>query len=302
MYWKIRLNFIRGMDVMYLRPKKSRKLLIVSIALVVILISSCARPSSESDTAQDIKVSKKEGWTEVGKDIFVFTSDFYLANMVLVRSKNEGILIDTGMNQTDREKIEKFLAQHKIDLKRIIITHSHGDHVGNLEGLTKKGISVITPENAKPNQTIKLREKKLNILFTEGHYAPKGHISVEVENNNILIAGDVICNNILPPIASGGHIEDLLKTLETLEKRGYSLIIPGHGEIEENESIFKRQFEYLNNVKRLVEDVISSGGSAYDLNSIKLEDCMEDTSYLHKERLDYWHKRGLETVYWQLKK
>jgi hypothetical protein len=87
-----------------------------------------------------------------------------------------------------------------------------------------------------------------------------------------------------------------------LEKKDYALIIPGHGEVTGKQVLFERQFEYLDNAKKLVEKIISSGGKLQDLDSIRLSDCIRDTSYLYKERLDYWHKQNLMTMFLQLKK
>lgn len=39
-----------------------------------------------------------------------------------------------------------------------------------------------------------------------------------------------------------------------------------------------------------------------DLQNIKLEDCVEDTSYLYDEMLYYWHEKTLEVIYQQLSK
>lgn len=281
-------------DMYKINAKKISMLLIAFIILFVMLIvNGCNNMTGKSVSGNMPKVVKKADWTEVGDDIFVFTSDFYMANMIMVISGNEAIMVDTGMDKKDRQRIQGFLDERKLILKNIIITHMHDDHAANLKAIKTEEMAPITPENAKNNKIIKLGNKTFSLIFTEGHYKPKQHISVEV-NDNLLIAGDVICNNVLPPIAAGGDLEDL-------KKKNYSLIIPGHGEIVDTNLIFKRQFEYLNNAKEKVEKIISSGGKMSDLNNIKLGDCIKDPSYLYNERLDYWHRMSLQTIYLQLK-
>lgn len=276
-------------------------LLMMAIICILGFAGGCKRTEDITDSETTSGVDKKEKWTQVGKDIFVFTGDFYVVNMVLVTSGKEAVLVDAGMNEEEGQRIADFMKERKLQLKNIIITHMHGDHTGNLAKLRPKDMIPVMPENAEDGQIVKLGDKNLRIIFTEGHYNPKGHISVEVEDENILIAGDIICNNILPPVASGGNIDELLKTLKILQDKNYSQIIPGHGEVVDKELLFKRQFEYLNNARDKVEKLIQDGGITLDLKNIKLTDCMEDTSYLYKERLEYWHIKNLETIYSQLK-
>lgn len=283
--------------------KKPVSFLAVSLVLLMLTAAmGCGSAAWNSSTYNNHQVVKKEKWTEVGGNIFVFTSNFYMANMVLITDNGDGVLIDTGMDGNDKDKLQDFLKSNKINLKKIIITHLHSDHTGNLGMFKIPASNIITPVNAKDNQEVVLGSKTLKIIFTEGHFREKGHISVELPNDNILIAGDVICNNILPPIAAGGNIDDLLNTLEVLKNRNYSIIIPGHGEIVGSDLIFKRQFEYLNNAKKFVQQVISTGGTIEDLDAIKLEDCIADTSYLYNERLQYWHQESLKAIFNQLKK
>lgn len=289
---------------MIVRIQVRRRLFALASVILIagLLLGGCGSSARNTSSVSRPEIVQKEGWTEVGSDIFVFTSDFYLANAVLVTSGNEAVLIDTGENERDKQKIQDFLDERKLKLKHIIVTHMHSDHSANLEALKPEGVEPVTPASLKGPQTLMLGDKTLKLMLTEGHFLPKGHLSVEVVESRILIAGDVICNNILPPIAAGGNLEALLETLRKLEAEKYTLIIPGHGDIVDNELIFRRQFEYLENARQRVEKVIASGGRVSDLKEIKLDDCIEDTSYLYKEQLDYWHGRSLSVIYLQLKK
>lgn len=289
------------MGKIFLR-KRISLFMLAAVVFTLSFTGGCKGVGDKTTSGNTPKVGKKEKWTEVGKNIYVFTSEFYLANMVLVTSGRDAVLIDTGMDDSDGQNIMDFMKVRRLKLKDIIITHMHDDHTANLEKLKTEGMVPVTPENAENNQIVKLGNKNLRIIFTEGHYKTKGHISVEVEDENVLIAGDVICNNIIPPIASGGEIDVLLETLKSLQDKNYSVIIPGHGEVVDNELIFKRQFEYLNNARSKVEELIQKGGIQLDLRKIKLTDCVEDTSYLYDERLEYWHVKTLEAIYEQLKK
>lgn len=274
----------------------------MAVVCIMIFTVGCRNTSNKTTLGSAPEISRKEKWTEVGKNIYVFTGQFYLVNMTLVVSGKDAVLIDTGMDSPECESVMDFLKERELKLKNIIITHMHDDHKANLSQFQTEDMIPVTPENAKNNQIVKVGENRLRIIFTEGHYKTKGHISVEVEEDNVLIAGDVICNNIIPPIAAGGDIEELLKTLKSLQNKNYSAIVPGHGEVVKNDLIFERQFEYLNNARNKVEELISRGGGVGDLSTIKLEDCIKDTSYLYDEELDYLHKRSLMVIYKQLNK
>jgi len=275
------------------------KIIVTFMMLTVFFLTGCVKTAVPAYNL-DPEVVKEEEWTEIDGTVYVFSSNFYLANAVLVVSGKEAVLVDTGENKTDREKIERFLNERKLKLKNIIITHLHSDHVANLDAFKTEEMDVITPENATEGQSITVGDITLKMTFTEGHYQIGGHISVEVPEMNVLIAGDVFCNNILPPIAAGGELEALLATLERLKKAEYRLIVPGHGEIEESEIIFERQLEYLNNAKKKVEQVLAEQGSEMSLLDIKLEDCIQDTSYLFERNLNRLHQATLKTIYEQL--
>lgn len=282
--------------------KRISLFLMTAVICTLGFAGGCKKTSDKNTLGNALEIVKNEKWTEVGKNIYVFTGEFYLVNMALVVSGKDAVLIDTGMDIAECQNVMGFLEERGLKLKNIIITHMHGDHKGNLWQFESNDMVPITPENAEDNQILKVGNEKLRIIFTEGHYQPHGHISVEVEKENVLIAGDVICNNIIPPIAAGGDIDELLKTLKLLQDKNYSAIVPGHGEVVENDLIFKRQFEYLNNARNKVEELIKNGGKIEDLNTIKLTDCIEDTSYLYDERLDYWHEESLSVIYLQLNK
>lgn len=285
--------FLRGREI------TAKPMLIIVILFTMLVSVSCAKAAD----GHRIEIQRKEKWTEAGAGIYVLQSEFYLANMTIVTSGKDAALIDTGMGEKDRGLIEDFIKQKNLQLKYIIITHAHDDHIKNLEYFAVQDVITVQPESAEDNQEILLGDKTLKIIFTEGHYKPKGHISVELAEDNVLIAGDVICSNIIPPIAASiePDFEGLMKTLKQLEAKKYALIIPGHGEIADNKTLFARQFEYLNNAKSLVQKHIAAGGKLTGLSAIKLEQCIKDTSYLHDDRLDYWHIKSLETIYLHLK-
>lgn len=160
--------------------------------------------------------------TTYGNNLIKVTS-FGFVNSYLVRESDGFTLVDTGMFSANA--IQKAAKEHGGEIKRIIITHAHGDHVGSLDALVKAlpkvevitsaqsarfmaGDMSLTPEQkeaeatggslrgssqkveAKPTSTVANGDTigALRVIFTPGH--TPDHIAVIDTRDNTLIAGD----------------------------------------------------------------------------------------------------------------
>ncbi len=175
-----------------------------------------------------------------------FTFNPFQENTYILYDKtHECIIIDPGCyEKNEREEIKKFISENNLEIKKIINTHCHIDHIlGNqfihekwganlyihsldmpllenakstadLYGL-KKYINSPNPiKFLKENQTIKFGVTELKILFTPGH-AP-GHICLYNKKNNILIAGDVIFQGSIGRTdLPGGNYNILINSIKT---------------------------------------------------------------------------------------
>lgn len=221
-----------------------KRTFIFLLSLIIFITGGCKSKMTVNN--EKLEIVQKEKWTEVGKDIFVFSSTYYRTNMTLIVSEKEALLIDTGMYDTECQNVMDFIKERNVKIKTIIITHDHNDHVANLEKFKTDGVVVITPDNAKDNQIVSIGDKNLKIMFTEGHYKPHAHISMEIENQSILIAGDIIDNDyVASAIAPGGDEKKLVETLKILQDKNYQTVIPGHGDVGGNELIVQH-LEYFN--------------------------------------------------------
>ena len=221
-----------------------KRIFVFLISIIIIITGGCK--SKMTVNSEKLEIVQKEKWTEIGKDIFVFSSTYYRANMTLIVSDKEALLIDTGMYDTECQNVIDFINERDVKIKTIIITHDHNDHVANLEKFKTEDVVIITPDNAKDNQIVSIGDKSLKIMFTEGHYKPYSHISMEIENQSILIAGDIIDNdNTASAIAPGGDAKKLVETLKMFQDKNYQVVIPGHGDVGGSELIVKH-LEYFN--------------------------------------------------------
>ncbi len=132
-------------------------------------------------------------------------------NAYFVREDDGLTLVDTTMNAADRllEAAERLGAP----IRRIVLTHGHGDHVGSLDALKRRlgSVEVLMPEldaqihageRQKPPgswPTIETvpdvllqpgdRVGSLEVVATPGH--TPGHVSFVDTRDRALIAGDV---------------------------------------------------------------------------------------------------------------
>jgi glyoxylase-like metal-dependent hydrolase (beta-lactamase superfamily II) len=184
-------------------------------------------------------------------------------NVTVLTGKDGTVLIDDQL--TGRSEIIQTAAK-KIgggDIKFILNTHYHYDHTGGNEAFGENEGTIIVAHDSVRNrlntrQFITYFQKEMLPLKAEGlpsvtfsenmslHYndndirfihAPSAHTDgdtiVHLNNDNVIIAGDLLFSGIYPfiDIEHGGSIQGVIKgladiiTLATNE----TIIIPGHG-------------------------------------------------------------------------
>jgi alkyl sulfatase BDS1-like metallo-beta-lactamase superfamily hydrolase len=130
---------------------KARRWLVVLVVAITILAgvgwyifnkiqpeSSEVTTTQTSGVASDLAAHCEEVIGEprieqVGERIFVAVG-YDLANVILVRTEDGGVIIDTSMNsQRARQIREDLLAVSPGPIRAIILTHSHIDHVGGAQ-------------------------------------------------------------------------------------------------------------------------------------------------------------------------
>ncbi|WP_435066012.1 MBL fold metallo-hydrolase [Halobaculum sp. EA56] len=108
------------------------------------------------------------------------------------------VLVDTGANFDVVPRVE----EHVDDLDAVILTHTHPDHVGNVEavcdafGVETWGFDADQPavDNAIPDEgTVELGLGSYEALHTPGH--KDDHLCFYDEAAGVLFAGDLIFQN-----------------------------------------------------------------------------------------------------------
>lgn len=184
-----------------------------------------------------------------------FTDHLFGENTYLIADKNtrEGAVIDPGGEIDD---LMKFVEDNFINVKYIILTHGHGDHIGcvpNLKEATNACIIANSQEqeillDKKKNlsyrmhcgsiefdadkyvndgDNMKLGELKLKFIHTPGH--TKGGMCVKIENH--MFTGDTLFAGSMgrTDLYSGDN-NQMKKSLNRLKKYEDDIIVyPGHG-------------------------------------------------------------------------
>ncbi len=186
----------------------------------------------------------------------IFNQNKVEINSYLLIKEKEAILIDPGFNG---EAIIKYLGESNIDLKHVILTHGHFDHIRDIQILAKRflfdllisnqeisflkndnknyafafGSEFILPKNIiiKPmndGEKITLLSENFEFILTPGH--TKGSMCIKYQN--WLFSGDTIFYDSIgrTDLFSGSSL-DMQKSLKYLKERisNQMKIYPGHG-------------------------------------------------------------------------
>lgn len=241
----------------------------------------------------------------ISDGVFVSTGDYAKLKMGLIVSGNDAAIIDTGMtvaegleNYIPNEalRVKKYLDENNLKLKYIILTRRHLDHIGNLSMFESSGAITYDSNNTEDGQLITLGDKTFKTVRTVGHFNDE-HMSIELVEENILFAGDVIVTSMPSAVAFQGNFKGLIPTLEMLRIKNYSIIVPGHGDIIEPHEAIGLNLEYLKNVEKYVTKIINDGGTLEEVLKIGLEDCVKDTRYFDPGDSQQVHQWNLETAY-----
>jgi glyoxylase-like metal-dependent hydrolase (beta-lactamase superfamily II) len=183
---------------------------------------------------------------------------FRFVNCFLVREEDGLTLVDTALKAADQ-----ILAVADAPIRRIALTHGHGDHVGSLDELKRRlgDVEVLMPEidaqihagerektkgswptlETRPDVRLQPGDRvgSLEVVASPGH--TPGHVSFLDTRDRTLIAGDVFTSYGGVAVSNHFHLrfpfaamatedtaQDLesARTLRALEPR---VLVVGHG-------------------------------------------------------------------------
>ncbi|NLK44887.1 MAG: MBL fold metallo-hydrolase [Tissierellia bacterium] len=180
----------------------------------------------------------------------------YAVNCYIIycEEKREGIIVDPG---GDVDDILEFVKENDLDIKYLVLTHGHGDHIGGLKGLKEALDAKIAIHEAdvemlkdgnknlssqmlmgkvevepdiilKEGDIIEFGNEKAKVIHTPGHTL--GGICLVIQDN--IITGDTLfAGSIGRSDLYGGDFDTLIKSIKDklMIYPDETKIFPGHG-------------------------------------------------------------------------
>lgn len=194
---------------------------------------------------------------QIDDNIYLIQLNGLDSNIYLI---NKEVLIDsgTGFNFSSLKKALNGVHVNIENIKRIVNTHCHFDHVGGNVHFNKAKIALheldapaledeknmetlsfmfgvkLNPRRVdiklKDKDLIRIRDVKLNVIHTPGH--TKGSVCLYDEKNRVLFTGDtVFADNVGRYDLIGGSRKDLLESIKKIQGLDIKALLPGHGPI-----------------------------------------------------------------------
>tara|TARA_B100001248_G_C27389940_1_gene461797 strand:- start:82 stop:837 length:756 start_codon:yes stop_codon:yes gene_type:complete len=176
--------------------------------------------------------------------LFCHNSLRNLIHIFYDESTNEAICVDPF----DADQAYDFVQKNKLQLKYIINTHEHFDHIRGNQSLKEKTGAQIYSVNGVRNidkkildqQELILGNIKIQFFHTPGHTL--NHISFLANDEN-LFCGDMLFNAGVGRCSNGGDVTTMYHTFQSFFAKlpGSTKIYPGHDYIENNLNFAKQR-------------------------------------------------------------
>ena len=267
----------------------------------------------------------------VSENVFWFQSEVYAqVTAGVIVGPQWAVMIDTLALPEETLGIREFI-EHElgVQVRYVINTHYHADHTwGNcffpgatvighakcrellielgapsLEAARKqnpglRNVKIVPPHLTFASGELTMRVGKKNLVLSQAFGHSDDGISVLVEEDRVLFAGD----SFMPlPYVVDGNVDDMLASIKKVGKMGLENIIQGHGDIilrGEIDAAVKENMNYLNNIKKAVKSAGKRKNVDEYLDEISIESCGKSRVYLGG-LAETLHRRNLRTLYRQ---
>ncbi|MDD2921531.1 MAG: MBL fold metallo-hydrolase [Anaerolineales bacterium] len=268
----------------------------------------------------------------VSENVYWFQSEVYAqVTAGVIVGPQWAVMIDTLALPEETMGIRDFIERELgVQVRYVINTHYHADHTwGNcffpdatiightrcrdllielgkpsLEEARKQNpnlrqVKIVLPHVTFSSGDLTIRVGKKNLILSPAFGHSEDGISVLVEEDRVLFAGDAFMP--LPYIVDG-NIDEMLASVKKIGRMGLENIIQGHGDIilrGEIDAAVKENINYLNNIKKAVKSTGKRKDAIEYLDSITVEQCGK--SRVHLSGLaKTLHQRNLRVLYRQM--
>lgn len=145
-------------------------------------------------------------------------------NCYILEKDNNVLIIDPG---DDYNKIKEKIKNK--NLKAVLITHNHFDHIGALNNIKQDYQIEIYDNTNLEEKEYKINNFSFKVIKTYGHSSDS--ISFYFEKDKVMFVGDFIFKDSIGRCdLPTGNINDMKASLDKIKKYDDNIIIyPGHG-------------------------------------------------------------------------
>lgn len=270
----------------------------------------------------------------VSDNVYWFQSEVYAqVTAGVIAGPQWAVVIDTLALPDETLGMREFIEHDLgVPVRYVINTHYHADHAwGNCffpgatiiaharcrELLAERGIpSLETAQKQNPSlrqvkivlphmtfadseMSLRVGKKNLTIMPALGH--SEDGVSVLVEEDRVLFAGDAFMP--LPYIVDG-NIDEIAASIKKIGRMGLENIVQGHGDIilrGEIEAAVKENLSYISAIKKAMRTAARRKSPLEYIQGVGIEDCGKSRVYLGGLAVEL-HERNLQALVRQVAK
>jgi len=265
----------------------------------------------------------------VSENVYWFQSELYAqVTAGVIAGPQWAVIIDTMATPEETLAMREYI-EHELGLqvRYVINTHYHADHtwgncffpgatiishalcrklihergIPSLEVAKKQNaalrqVKIVLPHLTFENGEFNLRVGKKNLILSQALGHSSDGISVLVEEDRILFAGDAF----MPlPYVVDGNIDELVASIKKIGRMGLENIVQGHGDIilrGEIEAAVKENLAYLSAIRKAARTALKRKSPLEYLDEVTIEECGKSRVYL-SGLAESLHRRNQRALY-----